>query len=72
MAKTPPANALFFKEPKTLVKQCQDSYKLSNDRWMAPSFDDRWMAPSFDGPQFLPPQMFFQPLLCTSAPNGAA
>ena len=36
--KTPPANALFFQEPKTLAKQHEDSYKLSNDRWMAPSF----------------------------------
>jgi len=38
MVKTPPANALFFQEPKTLAKQHQDSYKLSNDRWMAPCF----------------------------------
>jgi len=33
-----PANAQFFQEPKTLTKQDHDSSKLSNDRWMAPSF----------------------------------
>ena len=53
-SKLHPQTPWFFQEPKTLVKQHQDSYKLSNDSWMAPSFSaaevevwgscNRWLA----------------------------
>ena len=37
-SKLHPQTPWFFQEPKTLVKHYHDSYKLSNDRWMAPVF----------------------------------